>query len=62
MPRSRSIRYYGPGAEGRSLRLNVIGRWRRDLDEVLAALYARGASVAGLPSAQAAPLGETFSQ
>ena len=46
-PRSTSIRYDGPGAEKRSLRLNVIGRWRQDLDEVLAALHARGASVAG---------------
>jgi hypothetical protein len=62
MPGWRSIRYNGPGAEGRSLRLNVAWPWRRDLDEVLAALHARGASVAGLPSTQAAPLGETFSQ
>lgn len=61
-PRSASIRYDGPGAEGRSLRLNVTGRWRQDLDEVLTALHARGASVAGLPSARAAAVGETFSQ
>jgi hypothetical protein len=53
-PRSTSIRYDGPGAERRSLRLNVTGRWRQDLDEVLAALHARGASVAGLLPAQAA--------
>jgi hypothetical protein len=37
-PRWRSVRYDGPGAESRSLRLNVAGRWRQDLDEVLAAL------------------------
>ena len=52
--RSTSIRYDGPGAEGRSLRLTVTGRWRQDLDEVLAALHARGASVAGPLPAQAA--------
>jgi hypothetical protein len=49
MPGWRSVRYDGPGAEGRSLRLNVHGRWRRDLDEVLAALQAQGASVAPEP-------------
>lgn len=48
-PQQTSIRYDGPGAEERGLRLNVTGRWRRDLDEVLAALHARGASVAGPP-------------
>jgi hypothetical protein len=48
-PRWRSIRYDGPGAEGRSLRLNVAGRWRQDLDEVLAALQAQGGSVESLP-------------
>jgi hypothetical protein len=47
--RWRSIRYDGPGAEGRSLRLNVQGRWREDLDQVLAALHAQGASVAPGP-------------
>lgn len=31
--RWRSIRYDGPGVDGRGLRLNVYGRWRRDLDE-----------------------------
>ena len=61
-PLWRAIRYDGPGAEGRSMRLNVVWLWRHDLDEALAALHARGASVAGLPSAQAAPLGATFSQ
>ena len=59
-PRWRSIRYDGPGAEGRSLRLNVSGRWRQDLDEVLAALQAQGGRVEGLPSAQAMAFGEIF--
>jgi hypothetical protein len=59
-PRWRSIRYDGPGAESRSLRLNVAGRWRRDLDEVLAALQAQGGGVEGLSSAQAMALGQIF--
>jgi hypothetical protein len=46
----RSIRYEGPGAEGRNLQLTVGWGQRRQLDEVLAAMCARGASVAGLPS------------
>jgi hypothetical protein len=49
--RWRSIRYDGPGADGRGLRLNVYGRWRRDLDDVLAVLHTQGASMAGLPPA-----------
>jgi hypothetical protein len=46
--RWRSVRYSGPGAEGPSLRLTVLGRWRRDLDEVLMALHAGGATVPGV--------------
>jgi hypothetical protein len=61
-PRQTSIRYDGPGAEERGLRLNVTGSWRRDLDEVLAALHTRGASVAGLPPAQAASPRKIFSR
>jgi hypothetical protein len=45
--RWRSVRYRGPGAGDRGLRLNVPGRWRADLDEVLAALRAGGAAVDG---------------
>jgi hypothetical protein len=48
-PRWRSVRYSGPGAGDRGLRLNVHGRWRKDLDEVLAALQATGAAVEGAP-------------
>lgn len=48
-PRWKAIRYEGPGAEGRSLRLNVGGRWRQDLDEVLAVLPAHGGSVESPP-------------
>jgi hypothetical protein len=59
-PRWRSIRYDGPGAEGRSLRLNVAGRWRQDLDEVLAALQAQGGGVEGLSPAQTMAAGEIF--
>lgn len=62
MPGSKPIRYDGPGAEGRSLQLNVAWPWRRDLDEVLAALQAQGASVAGPPSAPTPLPGETFPQ
>ena len=54
-PRWRSVRYDGPGAERGSLRLNVFGGWRPDLDEVLVALQAAGARVTGLPPAQLAP-------
>jgi hypothetical protein len=50
-PRWRSVRYTGPGAGDRGLRLNVHGRWRKDLDEVLAALQAGGAAVEGIPRA-----------
>jgi hypothetical protein len=55
VPGWRSIRYDGPGAGERGLRLNVPGSWRQDLDEVLPALNALGASVSGLPAVQAAP-------
>jgi hypothetical protein len=54
--RWRSVRYTGPGADGRGLRLNVHGRWREDLDEVLAALQAGGAAVEGLPDRSPLPL------
>jgi hypothetical protein len=50
--RWRSVRYSGPGAGDRGLRLNVHGRWRKDLDEVLAALQAGGAAVEGTPRAE----------
>jgi hypothetical protein len=56
-PHWASVRYDGPGAEGRGLRLMVAGRWRRDLDEVLAALQLQGGIVAGLSPAQAVALG-----
>lgn len=49
MPPWRSVRYSGPGADGRSLRFNVRGRWREDLNEVLTTLQAGGAAVDGLP-------------
>jgi hypothetical protein len=52
LPRWRSVRYSGPGAGDRGLRLNVHGRWRKDLDEVLAALQASGAAVEGAPRAE----------
>lgn len=42
-----SIRYDGPGAERRGLRLNLPPTWRRDTGDVLDALYQRGAYVAG---------------
>jgi hypothetical protein len=51
-PRWRSVRYSGPGAGDRNLRLNVYGHWRKDLDEVLAALQAGGAAVEGTPPAE----------
>jgi hypothetical protein len=60
-PRWRSVRYDGPGAEGRSLRLNVAGRWRQDLDEVLAALQAQGGRVEGLSPEQTMAPREIFS-
>jgi hypothetical protein len=46
-PRWTSVRYSGPGAGDRGLRLNVQARWRKDLDAVLAALHASGAAVEG---------------
>lgn len=60
-PRWRSFRYDGPGAEGRSLRLNVVGRWRQDLDEVLTAVQTQGGGVEGLSPAQIMAPGEIFS-
>ncbi len=54
--RWRAVRYSGPGAEGRSLRLNVRGRWREDLDEVLGALQMGGAAVEGVPGRSPLPL------
>jgi hypothetical protein len=50
-PRWTSVRYTGPGAGDRGLRLNVHARWRKDLDEVLAALQDSGAAVEGTPRA-----------
>lgn len=47
MPNWGAVRYSGPGTDGRSLRFNVSGRWRRDLNEVLAALQVGGAAVDG---------------
>ena len=47
MPNWGAVRYSGPGVDGRSLRFNVSGRWRRDLDEVLATLQVGGAAVDG---------------
>ena len=49
MPNWGAVRYSGPGVDGRSLRFNVSGRWRRDLNEVLAALQVGGAAVDGRP-------------
>ena len=49
LPRWRSVRYNGPGADDRGLRLNVHGRWRKDLEEVLAALQSSGAAVEPTP-------------
>ena len=51
-PRWRSVRYSGPGAGDRDLRLNVYGHWHKDLDEVLAALQAGGAAVEGASPAE----------
>jgi hypothetical protein len=44
-----SVKYYGPGVDGRSLRLNGSRRWRKDLNEVVVALQAGGAAVDGMP-------------
>jgi hypothetical protein len=52
-PTWRSIRYDGPGAGERGLRLNVQRPWHLELDEVVAALAAQEASVTGLSPAQA---------
>jgi hypothetical protein len=49
MPNWGAVRYSSPGIGGRSLRFNVSGRWRRDLNEVLAALQVGGAAVDGRP-------------
>jgi len=49
VPRWRSLRYSGPGAGDRGLRLNVHARWGKDLDGVLAALQASGAAVEAAP-------------
>jgi hypothetical protein len=49
MPNWGAVRYSGPGADGRGVRFNVSGRWRRDLNEVLVALQAGGAAVDGMP-------------
>jgi hypothetical protein len=45
--RWKSVRYSGPGAEGRPWRLNVYGNWREDLGEVMPALQVGGAAVEG---------------
>ena len=47
MPNWGSVKYYGPGVDGRSLRLNGSRRWRKDLNEVLVALQVGGAAVNG---------------
>ncbi len=44
-----SVKYYGPGVDGRSLRLNASRRWRKDLNEVLVALQVGGAALDGMP-------------
>jgi hypothetical protein len=49
MPNWGSVRYCGPGVDGRSLRLNGSRRWRKDLNEVLVALQVGGAAVDGIP-------------
>jgi hypothetical protein len=43
--RWRSVRYSGPGAERRMLRLNVYGAWRADLAGAVTALQVGGAAV-----------------
>ena len=53
MPNWKAVRYTGPGADGRDLRLNVSRRWRGDLNELLAALQV-GAAVDGTPTRQPA--------
>lgn len=40
-----SVRYSGPGARNRGLRLNIVWYWRQDLHEVLTALLLAGAAV-----------------
>ncbi len=52
MPNWGAVRYSGAGIGGRSLRFNVRGRWRRDLNEVLAALQIGGAAIDGMPSSR----------
>jgi hypothetical protein len=52
----RSVRYDGPGAGQRPLRLSVSARWRHDLDQVLTAVQAGGAIVQGRQPAAAAAL------
>ena len=49
MPNWGSVKYCGPGVDGRSLRLNGSRRWRKDLNEVLIALQVGGAAVDGIP-------------
>lgn len=44
VPNWEAVRYSGPG-----LRFNVSRRWRRDLNEVLAALQVGGGAVDGMP-------------
>lgn len=50
-PLGKSVRYSGPGPHRQGLHLYVGNRSAGDLEEVLAALQAGGASVAGLPQA-----------
>jgi hypothetical protein len=54
-PYWKSARYLGPGTDGRGLRLNVNGRWRQDLNEVLWALQAGGAVVVSAPGRSPLP-------
>ena len=49
MPNWGSVKYCGPGVDGRGLRLNGSRRWRKDLNEVLVALQVGGAAVDGIP-------------
>ena len=49
VPNWRAVRYSGPGADCRGLRFNVSRRWRRDLNEVLAAPQVGPAAVDGMP-------------
>ena len=50
-PLGQPVRYSGPGPQRQGLHLHVGNRSAGDLEEVLAALQAGGASVAGLPNA-----------